>query len=59
MESEGPSVGSKRGGDQQTKAEAAIPAELISFFFVLLKEPKKEHDFKTCPVCKQYGIVEI
>ena len=36
-----------------------IPAELISLFRILLKKPPQGHDFKTCPVCKKYGIAEI
>jgi len=36
-----------------------IPAELIPLFRVLLRKTPQGHDFKTCPVCKKYGITEI
>jgi len=46
--------------DRETPAQKErIPAEIIPLFRVLLRKPPQSHDFKTCPVCKKYGITEI
>jgi hypothetical protein len=34
-------------------------AELLPLFRLLTREPPKGHDFKTCPLCKEYGIDRI
>ena len=34
-------------------------AELLPLFRLLTKEPPKGHDFKTCPLCRQFGIDRI
>jgi hypothetical protein len=36
--------------------------ELVDFLpllRILVKEPPKDHDCKTCPICKEYGITQI
>ena len=33
--------------------------ELLALFRLLLREPPVDHDFRTCPVCKRYGITGI
>ena len=33
--------------------------DLVALFRLLLKNPPPEHDFKTCPICKRYGITSI
>jgi hypothetical protein len=59
MDSGGSPVKSE-AGNQKTKTEKeAVPAELISLFFILLKERAKEHKCKTCPACIEYGITQI
>lgn len=32
---------------------------ILPFFRLLMREPPREHDFKTCPTCKRYGIDRI
>jgi len=34
-------------------------ADLVTLFRLLLREPPAEHDFRTCPICKRYGIKKI
>ncbi len=34
-------------------------AELIALFRLLMREPPPDHDFRTCPICKRYGITRI
>lgn len=38
---------------------AADPAALLALFRLLLREPPADHDFITCPICKEYGITGI
>jgi len=42
-----------------TTHEAPIRGDLVALFRLLLKEPPPDHDFKTCPICKEYGITSI
>jgi hypothetical protein len=35
------------------------PGALLALLRLLTREPPPSHDFKTCPVCKQYGITKI
>jgi hypothetical protein len=50
---------------RQTSREAknngdnAKRADLVALFRLLLREPPADHDFKTCPLCKRYGITSI
>jgi len=34
-------------------------SELLVLLRLLLREPPPDHDFKTCPICKRYGITEL
>jgi len=38
---------------------AVLPSELLALFRLLAREPPSDHDFKTCVVCKRYGISHI
>jgi hypothetical protein len=40
--------------DQQNERGA-----LIALLRLLTREPPPGHDFKTCPVCKKYGVTRI
>lgn len=35
------------------------PMELVALLRLLTREPPPGHDFKTCPICKRYGITGI
>jgi hypothetical protein len=39
--------------------QADNQGDLIALFRLLLRNPPKDHDFRTCTICKQYGIDEI
>jgi hypothetical protein len=39
--------------------ESVEPAEILALFRLLTREPPHGHDFKTCPICTEYGITEI
>jgi hypothetical protein len=43
----------ERCKDEQKKAE------VILLFRLLMRQPPANHDFRTCPICKRYGITEI
>lgn len=47
--------------DEKSDAAAGgeARAELLALFRLLLKQPPKDHDVRTCPICKRYGITEI
>jgi hypothetical protein len=32
---------------------------LLALFRLLVRNPPRDHDFRTCPICKRYGITEI
>lgn len=34
-------------------------AELLALFRILMEEPPPDHDFRTCPICKEFGITSI
>ena len=34
-------------------------AEIVALFRLLMREPPSDHDFRTCPICMRYGIIEI
>ena len=40
-------------------ADEEEKAHLIPLFRLLMKRPPANHDFRTCPICTQYGITEI
>ena len=33
--------------------------DLTLLFRLLVRQPPKDHDFPTCPICQKYGITEI
>lgn len=51
-----PAVIQNETGDQQRDGERL---ELIALFRLLMREPPADHDFRTCPICKRYGITRI
>lgn len=43
-----------------TEGQAApLVTDLLPLLRLLTREPPKRHDFKTCLLCKQYGIDRI
>jgi hypothetical protein len=34
-------------------------ADLVTLFRLLMRQPAADHDFRSCPICKRYGILEI
>ena len=49
----------KKKCEKELKQEEHAPSDLLPLFRLLMKEPPQGHDFKTCAVCKQYGIDPI
>jgi hypothetical protein len=48
------------GAHEPQKAETETPGyDLTPLFTILARQPPKDHDFRTCPICKEYGIAEI
>jgi hypothetical protein len=39
--------------------ESAREAAVLALFRLLMREPPPDHDFRTCPLCKRYGITGI
>jgi hypothetical protein len=39
--------------------EESDQAALLALFRLLVREPPRDHDFRTCPICKRYGITKI
>lgn len=39
--------------------EEADRSALLALFRLLVREPPRDHDFNTCPICKRYGITKI
>lgn len=44
---------------EQEGAQKIRRAELLALFRILMKEPPPGHDFRTCPICKEFGITSI
>jgi hypothetical protein len=59
MDSMKPLADSRNESQSPETQMGGISAELIPLFRILISEPAKEHDFKTCPICEQYGLTEI
>ena len=53
--------GASEGKDQTSKLPESERGSgaLLALLRLLTREPPAGHDFKTCPVCKRYGITEI
>lgn len=47
------------GREEKGPVENTARADLVALFRLLLREPPPDHDFKTCPICKRYGITHI
>ena len=49
--------------EEVVEAAKTVPpkkrADLILLFRLLTRQPPADHDFRTCPICKRYGITEI
>lgn len=45
--------------EQQETIQDARRDEVVALFRFLMKEPPQDHDFRTCPTCKRYGITGI
>jgi len=45
--------------DKKETAQTIRRAELLALFRILMKEPPPDHDFRTCPICKEFGITSI
>lgn len=45
--------------EEAAPASGEIRADLMALFRLLLKQPPKDHDVRTCPICKRYRITEI
>ena len=44
---------------RQTTDEESPGYDLTPLFTLLVRQPPKDHDFRTCPICQRYGITEI
>ena len=44
---------------EQEGAQKIRRAELLALFRILMKEPPPGHDFRTCPICKEFEITSI
>jgi hypothetical protein len=44
---------------EEKEPESEKLARLLPLFRLLLRKPPKDHDPKTCPICKRYGIKNI
>ena len=51
--------------ENRSESPAGTPSEhvergaLLALLRLLMREPPPGHDFKTCPICRRYGITEI
>jgi len=44
---------------RHTRDEESPSYDLTPLFTLLVRQPPKDHDFRTCPICQRYGITEI
>lgn len=47
----------EEGNEEEPKKEDVH--DILPLIYILLKNPPPDHDFKTCPICKEYGITEL
>jgi hypothetical protein len=45
--------------DPLPNARKAVSPELLALLRLLIRELPADHDFATCPTCKEYGITGI
>jgi len=48
-------AGRAQSGEQSDETRV----EIIALFRLLMKELPPDHDVRTCPICRQYGITRI
>ena len=47
-------------GEHREASESGVePAALLGLLGLLTREPPKDHDFKTCPICQYYEIEKL
>lgn len=58
---ERPKKQSSTSEPQEPNPEATSPPDydLAALFTLLVRQPPKDHDFRTCPICQEFGITEI
>lgn len=45
---------------RKAEKDEEVPSyDLTPLFTLLMRQPPKDHDFRTCPICQRYGITEI
>lgn len=47
----------KEGTEARTKKEDV--QDILPLMLILLKNPPPDHDCRTCPICKEFGITEL
>ena len=47
------------GEEQVQDSKTAENSDLIVLLRLLTKQPPREHDFRTCAICKRYGLTKI
>ena len=47
----------EEGNEEESKKEDVH--DILPLIYILLKNPPPDHDFTTCPICKEYGITEL
>jgi len=45
--------------DEKDPTPESERADIVALFRLLMREPPKDHDFRTCPVCERHGITSI
>ena len=51
--------GAPQGQTREPSGDQDYRGGLLPLLRLLTREPPLGHDFKTCPVCKRYGIKQI
>jgi hypothetical protein len=49
----------RENGQPESPDQQGEPGALLALLRLLTREPSPGHDFKTCPVCKNFGIKKI
>lgn len=47
------------GSEPREAGKELSSYDLTPLFTLLMRQPPKDHDFHTCPMCQRYGITEI
>jgi len=48
-----------RPSESNRPTDERFRSELIPLLQLLARQPPPDHDFRTCPICKRYGITKI